>query len=401
MGTREKTVFDRELSCFWDHTVVQESGRFFIEPVKLRELEIVTSRFERVRLLCRVEDAEEGNRAQAGSVPFPERFTVLTVAAGRLPRGRLSQITEIFAIAPRVLRRVRQADLVYARHQGIPVFQLAALCALLLGKDLIVTIGGSIRKSFLLRRGPGKRPGPANRFKAALFSGLDRLSVKRADLALINGTGLRAELGGRGHVFASHVFGREEIFTRADTCTGAAIRWLYTGTLSLEKGVDTLLEALALARAEDKRHTLTLAGKDPEPPAWLDAMIASCNLTGQVHYRGAVPFGHELLELYRRSDVFVFPSLHEGMPKSPMEALSQSLPVVTTAAGGGEYIRSGENGLVVAENDPHALAVAVKRLASDGALRKRLITAGRKTAARNTCDIHEESVAGIIERAFR
>jgi len=409
-------IFGRELSCFWDHTVVRAGGRFFIEPVKLRVLEIVTDRFRRVRLMCRVEDeaaagrggapagtagSPADTRAPAGRVPLPEKFAVLPVATGRLPPGRLSQIASVIKMAPAVFRRVRESNLVYARHQGIPVFHLAALFALLLGKDLIVTIGGSVRRSFLLRQGLGQRPGSANRFKAALFSGLDRLIVKRADLALISGAKLRAELGGRGHVFSSHAFGREDIFARADTCGGGAIRWLYTGTLSLEKGIDTLLDALALARGEDGRHVLTLAGKDPAAPAWLEEMIAARSLAGHVDYRGAVPFGPELFELYRGSDVFVFPSLHEGMPKSPMEALGQSLPVVATEAGGGGYIRSEENGLVVAAGDPRALAAAVLRIASDSALRARLIASGLETARWNTFDINKDSVAGIIERAFR
>jgi glycosyltransferase involved in cell wall biosynthesis len=400
-GSDSATIFDRELSCFWDHAVIEAGGRYYIEPVKLRVLEIVTGRFRRVRLLCRVESGGAGADALEGRDPLPGRFTVLPVLAGRLPRGRLAQIASVFRAAPRVLRLVREADLVYARHQGLPVFQLAALFTLLLGKDLVVTVGGNSKKSYLLRRGAGRRPGLVNRLKAGLVFGLDRWIARRADVALISGARLRAELGGRGHVFSSHAFDHDDIFERADTCGGPAIRWLYTGTLSPEKGIDTLLEDLALVRTRDSGHRLTLAGKDREPPAWVVDLIASRGLAADVDCCGGIPFGPRLFDLYRKSDVFVFPSLHEGMPKSPMEALGQGLPVITTEAGGGEYIRPGENGLVVAPGDPHALAEAVLRLVSDEALRRRLIANGLETAAQNTFDLHQEAVAGIMERSFR
>lgn len=70
------------------------------------------------------------------------------------------------------------------------------------------------------------------------------------------------------------------------------------------------------------------------------------------------------------SDVFVFPSQHEGMPLAPMEAMASAVPVIATRVTGNEELLEGGAGLLVDSGDSRALTRAMVRLGSSAKLRK-------------------------------
>ena len=79
-------------------------------------------------------------------------------------------------------------------------------------------------------------------------------------------------------------------------------------------------------------------------------------------------------------DVFVLPSRTEGMSNALLEAMAMGLPVVATAVGGTpEVIGDGQTGLLVATDDPSAIAAAITRLLDDPATAARLGAAARQT----------------------
>jgi glycosyltransferase involved in cell wall biosynthesis len=81
-------------------------------------------------------------------------------------------------------------------------------------------------------------------------------------------------------------------------------------------------------------------------------------------------------------DLFVFPSLHEGLGSTLLDAMSFGLPIVATRVDGiPDIVHDGENGLLVPPADEVALAQAITRLAEDPALRERLGASGRRIAA--------------------
>ena len=82
--------------------------------------------------------------------------------------------------------------------------------------------------------------------------------------------------------------------------------------------------------------------------------------------------------LYRAFDVFVLPSLSEGMSNTILEAMAVGLPVVATDVGAArELVTEGESGLLVPPADSHALAAALSELLGDACRRQRLGEAGR------------------------
>jgi starch synthase len=97
-------------------------------------------------------------------------------------------------------------------------------------------------------------------------------------------------------------------------------------------------------------------------------------------------FLHDPKEIQRylsAADVYVFPSRHEGFAVSPIEAMACALPVVTANAPGmADIFSDGEasGGVVVAHEDPGALAGAIARLWDDKAWARTLGSRARRRA---------------------
>jgi glycosyltransferase involved in cell wall biosynthesis len=78
-----------------------------------------------------------------------------------------------------------------------------------------------------------------------------------------------------------------------------------------------------------------------------------------VTFTGFVP-AENVRDWYRRSDVFAFPSVNEGLARVLLEAMATGLPVVATPASGAEdCLTPGKDGTIVPERDSHALAEAL------------------------------------------
>jgi glycosyltransferase involved in cell wall biosynthesis len=139
------------------------------------------------------------------------------------------------------------------------------------------------------------------------------------------------------------------------------------------KGLDVLLEALALLAADGLPATLWIAGDGPER-ATLAAHAARLGLDRHVQFLGQRQDGPDLLAA---CDVFVMPSRREGLGVAALEAMAAGRPVVCSAVGGLTFsVVDGRTGLLVPPDDPRALAAAIARLLRDDALRHRLGAAG-------------------------
>ena len=102
---------------------------------------------------------------------------------------------------------------------------------------------------------------------------------------------------------------------------------------------------------------------------------------------------------YAAADAVLFPvTWDEPFGLVPLEAMSVGRPVVATGTGGStEYLRDGDNCLLVPPGDARALAAAVARLAADPPLRARLVAGGRETAARFTEAALDERLVGEVQ----
>ena len=140
--------------------------------------------------------------------------------------------------------------------------------------------------------------------------------------------------------------------------------------LHQQKGLRYLVEAAALV----PQATFVLAGDGPER-ANLEAQAATLGLRSRVLFLG---HRQDIADLLANCDLFVLPSLFEGLPLSILEAMAASKPVVASAIGGNdEAVIHGQTGLLVPPAQPAALATAIQAVLSDVTLGQRLAAAGR------------------------
>ena len=150
------------------------------------------------------------------------------------------------------------------------------------------------------------------------------------------------------------------------------LRVLFTGQMSVRKGVHHLLAAWDLAKLGAAELLFAGAPKD----AYIADLVGR---RGQgVRYLGFVPHA-KLHEVYQDADIYVFPSLAEGGVYVIYEALAAGLPCIVSA-NAGSAVRDGSEGFVVAAGDVDALARRLRELADDAALRQRMGDAARGRA---------------------
>lgn len=169
------------------------------------------------------------------------------------------------------------------------------------------------------------------------------------------------------------------------------LKVLFVGRLIPRKGIDCLLQGFAgylgrtrkgsenAAGSSSGNAELILAGSGPQEED-LKRQARESGMADRVVFLGAVP-PENMDALYRAADVFVLPSLEEGMSNALLEAIAYGLPVIVTDTGGTSEL-VGENGRIVARGDSAAIARALMDLGDDPGLRSRMGAASREAASR-------------------
>jgi glycosyltransferase involved in cell wall biosynthesis len=160
------------------------------------------------------------------------------------------------------------------------------------------------------------------------------------------------------------------------------VRLLSVGAVVPRKGFDILIAALAtLADLPWQLAIVGDRGRDPKTACQLDAEMARLAIGNRVALLGAVP--HErLAELYAGVDLFVLASRFEGYGIAYAEAIAHGLPVIGTTAGAIPDTVPADASILVAPDDPDALALALRRLIENPDERRRLATSARAAAQR-------------------
>ncbi|NUQ37426.1 MAG: glycosyltransferase family 4 protein [Caldilineales bacterium] len=170
-----------------------------------------------------------------------------------------------------------------------------------------------------------------------------------------------------------------------------AARWpaqpgllLAVGRLVERKGYPFLIEALARLRHRPNLR-LILVGEGHERAA-IEARIRTSGLEDRVTLAGRVS-DDDLQRLYQSCQMFILPAIIDSAGDTEMlgmvllEAMRYRKPVIASAVGGiPDIVTDGETGLLVAPQDPEALAAAIARLLDDPDLAQRLGDAGYEHA---------------------
>jgi len=152
---------------------------------------------------------------------------------------------------------------------------------------------------------------------------------------------------------------------------------LTVGRLSKEKGIEYTIKAMPTILKKIPEIKLIIVGAGPEENN-LKKLSKKLNLTGNVVFTGGIP-NKNLSRFYKSADVFVLPSLREGMGLVLLEAMACGTPVIGSNTGGiTDIIKYGESGFLVKPKDPEDIAEKIIVLLSNKELQQKFSEEGLK-----------------------
>ena len=241
----------------------------------------------------------------------------------------------------------------------------------------------------------GKRAGKIEEVEDRVAFDLEMWGAKSADLVLVNSRAIGDEVaevfrGERARMGLLHPGLDPERFTwpqsvrrveafRSVLAARDELLITYCGRLDLEKGIDTLLNAIPILCRKVPKLRVALAGRGVLQPMIADH-IRQLGLESVVQLHGYLE-GKVLEQFYRVSDLHVCPSHYEPFGLVALEAMAAGAPVVVSATGGlTDIVSSPEVGRTFPPRDIAALAGVLEELALDPQLRRRIGEAGRRHA---------------------
>jgi glycosyltransferase involved in cell wall biosynthesis len=294
-----------------------------------------------------------------------ERLRGSTVAIEEVPLAGPVSLKAIAAVT-RVLRRHR-IQLLHTHEFG-QSFVGACAAQVARSAHLITMHGGRYyaerwRRRFLLRTAVALS-GAITAVSATLADDIEQtLRLRRGRVARIP-NGARPAPGGSNGI------------RRALGIPPEAPLLLAVGNLYPVKGHRHLLAALAILGDRTARPHLAIAGRGIEEGA-LRAQAEAAALSDRVHLLG---LRSDVGALLRSADLFVHPSLAEGLPLAVLEAMFAASPIIATSVGElPAVLEDGRAGVLVPPGDPAALAQAIRGLLTD---RRRARELGARAASR-------------------
>ena len=176
---------------------------------------------------------------------------------------------------------------------------------------------------------------------------------------------------------------------RKPTNPNQPLRVLYVGSLTQRKGIAYLFQAVEKAGSA---VTLTVVGRKVGQSDLLDKYCET--------HRWLPSLPHsEILAEMRRHDVFVFPSLFEGLALVTGEAISQGLPVITTPnSGGTDILRDGQDGFIVPIRNSEVITERLLQLHHDRDLLQSMSDNARQRATQLSWQGYKDrTVAAVIK----
>ena len=161
-----------------------------------------------------------------------------------------------------------------------------------------------------------------------------------------------------------------------------SFRLLFVGQITQRKGISYLMRAYDAFRGAGTQ--LTLIG------SYYGSGGALAPYRHLFEHIPHIPHV-ELAEQYRKADVFVFPTLIEGMPLVVLEAMASGLPVITTSNRPGDIVRDGIDGFIVPIRDPQAIVEKLEYLRAYPLRRREMGANARQRALQFSWATYQQS----------
>jgi glycosyltransferase involved in cell wall biosynthesis len=378
--------------CYVGGTWVAKQGTAFLGSSRFFRLNRhLLADFPEVRLLC-PSTGGQTRRLEPCTLEYdlPNlQVCPLPMSGGRLWRS-FRHITMIW-------RATGNADLICLDIPSETSF-LAGLVAWLRRKPFTVRVLGDWGDAILHNASPTF----VNNLKACVAEVMARFLVRHSSLVVTQGNSLHGKYarlnpdGIKADIVHSTL--TADVFhEKGEEPLHNPIRAISVSGLIPLKGLDTLARALASlsSRGLVVQWWCVGDGKDREA---LRGLVDRLGIGSQVKFWGYVPSGPELLRLYREADIFVLPSLSEGVPLAMLEAMANSLAVIVSAVGGiPGVITDGVDGILVKPGCPDQVAQAILRLADNPSLVHKMRCAAFCKAQAYRSDILWEHQRKLLE----
>jgi glycosyltransferase involved in cell wall biosynthesis len=180
------------------------------------------------------------------------------------------------------------------------------------------------------------------------------------------------------------------------------VQILFLSNLIESKGVYNLLEACALLKKKEiSFECIFIGGESDISASQFKDRVNQLELNRYVYYQGR-KLGKEKEQAYLNADIFVFPTFYsnECFPLVLLEAMSYSLPVISTFEGGiQDIVEDGHTGFLVTQKDVEALANQLENLIKNPRMREQMGMAGRKKYEKEfTLDRFENRLKEILQQ---
>lgn len=158
---------------------------------------------------------------------------------------------------------------------------------------------------------------------------------------------------------------------RPNYTTSDTLRILCIARLIKRKGIEYLIKAVAKLKQNNIKLVIVGQGNQREN---LKKLASTLGISSKVNFRDYIAHNY-ISEIYHNSDVFVLPSLNEGMSNAALEAMACGLPIVITDTGGTAELLNG-NGFVVQKKNPLGIAQTLQKFLRNAEL---IVQMGRRS----------------------
>ena len=181
-------------------------------------------------------------------------------------------------------------------------------------------------------------------------------------------------------------------------------RLLFLSNLIISKGVFVLLDALKILKHRGYTFICDFVGGGTKEisSSTFEEEVKNRHLEDIVFYHGR-KYGDEKDVVFKKSDIFVFPTNEDCFPLVLLEAMSYHLPIVTTNEGAiPDEVIDGENGLIGEQKNPRSVADCIEKLLCDKKMRKEMGKNGyQKLIEHFTIDVYESNIRNILQNYLK
>lgn len=318
-----------------------------------------------------------------------------------------SLLLRLLRFTYQVIKIGKNCDVFYVDHYGFPV----AIASIFLRKPMVLRITGDFAWEYAYRHNLTSQSidefqTKKHRTLVEFMKALQHFYSKKADKVIVPSNYLKSMVESWGilsdKIDVIYNAIREQDFTISMSKVEAKRELgintkliLAVARLAPWKGIDILIKILPRFNKETK---LLVVGDGLDLHRLRD-LAKAIGVEKRIIFKGEIP--HHIISLYlKAADVFVLPSLYEGLPHTILEAMRVGIPIVATNIGGiPELIEDGKDGFLFEPGDLSGLEEAISKILEDRVTVLKLIDTAKEKVKQFNSGLLEEKIVAILDSA--